>query len=329
MAKQSREAVRNRVEQLVRFYLRVMPIWRTHIQTARTQTEDEIIALSGRFASIIADLESAIDNSSLGGEDEASIGCTLQDSEEELRRVINLLEETLGTTSKMVTEIRTLASYTTELENMAKQVGDIADQTNLLALNAAIEAARAGEQGRGFSVVADEVRRLSQISGKTGKEMREKVNLISQKMMSALEAAEQTALRDVEAEHQSEEKLKGILKRLDQLLTRMTQSTAILQAQNRDIHREIEGVLVSLQFQDRVSQILCQVEHNLDQLQGQLEGYDKRYQHEAEFLDVDQWLTTMSDTYTTDDQRLNHQRASASARGAAVRAQESTETTFF
>ncbi|WP_425515792.1 methyl-accepting chemotaxis protein [Methylogaea oryzae] len=229
----------------------------------------------------------------------------------------------------MVTEIRTLASYTTELENMAKQVGDIADQTNLLALNAAIEAARAGEQGRGFSVVADEVRRLSQISGKTGKEMREKVNLISQKMMSALEAAEQTALRDVEAEHQSEEKLKGILKRLDQLLTRMTQSTAILQAQNRDIHREIEGVLVSLQFQDRVSQILCQVEHNLDQLQGQLEGYDKRYQHEAEFLDVDQWLTTMSDTYTTDDQRLNHQRASASARGAAVRAQESTETTFF
>jgi methyl-accepting chemotaxis protein len=45
---------------------------------------------------------------------------------------------------------------------ISKLIEGIALQTNILALNAAVEAARAGEQGRGFSVVAAEVRELSQ-----------------------------------------------------------------------------------------------------------------------------------------------------------------------
>ncbi len=83
---------------------------------------------------------------------------------EKMKAVFERAESTSG-------KVFELEAKTRHVHQITEIITSVAHRTNLLSLNASIEAARAGEAGRGFSVVADEIRKLSESAGRSADEI--------------------------------------------------------------------------------------------------------------------------------------------------------------
>lgn len=141
--------------------------------------------------------------------------------------------------SEVQQAIETLAESVEVLGKRSEQIGgivdvitSIADQTNLLSLNAAIEAARAGESGRGFSVVAEEVRKLAEGSGRAAEQIGELIKEVQSETAKAVRYME-IGTREVEVGSDVVNKSGNALRLITDAVSRMTMlAEAIAQDMN-------------------------------------------------------------------------------------------------
>jgi sugar diacid utilization regulator len=117
----------------------------------------------------------------------ATIAATLQQ--------MNASQEELDATMSEVAKLSDKAAVDVgNTGQIIEAIQQIATQTNLLGLNAAIEAARAGDLGRGFAVVAEEVRKLSDQSSHSAKDIKQTLSELKKSMETVLRNTQQTAV---------------------------------------------------------------------------------------------------------------------------------------
>ncbi|TWC61369.1 methyl-accepting chemotaxis protein [Pseudomonas sp. SJZ103] len=285
----------------------VLPIWSRQIEAARSISETSILKLSERFGTLSSNISHSV--SSNGGQDASQqLVDLLEVGQHDLNSIVLALRAALSNKENELKEVMQLSGFTEQLQQMAKFVGDIASQTNLLALNAAIEAARAGEAGRGFAVVADEVRKLSSMSGETGRKISETVITVNAAIARTVQMSRHHAEQDTLTLADSERVVSQVIEHFRATAQTIVRNSHDLQQQSANVADEIAQVLVALQFQDRVSQMLTLITHDLDKLQQQL---DERNElslggHTLAPMTSDRWLHELSTAYTMPEQHAIH-----------------------
>ena len=289
----------------------MLPILSRQIESSNIQTEQSINELSGGFSALASQLEDVISASqsksnNLG--DGQGIINLFNESENSLKTVVDSLESSLSLEDRLLSEVQGLSAQTSELNEMAGAVGQIADQINLLALNAAIEAARAGEHGRGFAVVADEVRKLASMSADTGQKMIEKVTNIVEAVNDTQKQAEDSINHNRTVVDDGKTTIDSVFARLQDTIETLQDDSSSLRSSSEDIRDQISNVLVSFQFQDRVSQILNKVLNDMNTMvenvsSSQSQRMDNKTLSPVNF---EEQVQQMKDSYTTEEQHYMH-----------------------
>lgn len=287
----------------------VLPVWSGQVVLAQSHMEEQVSALTANFANLIQRLEAAsmahqstasvIDDGSSGG-----VVALFNDSQAKLDSIVASLRTATEMQGLLMQEIINLSSFTGDLKIMASEVRGIANQTNLVALNAAIEAARAGEAGRAFSVVASEVRKLSALSGETGKRISGKVEMVNNAIAATMAMSQEYTERDSEMVANSEQLITQVIDQLRSTTDKLSEAATEFRNESVIIRHEVEGALIALQFQDRVSQMLGNVYQDMNKLENHLATAGSAV--EIHSMNADKWLGDLASTYTMAEQLTVH-----------------------
>ena len=310
----ARHAADAEIERLTQLYTQCAPVWIRQLETVRGEADTEVGQLARVFGNITQRLDDAIGLSgpspTRNGNAQDEILVALGRNGRELETLVAALRLLQTSKQRIVQEIGAEAA---RLKDNASEIRQIALHIRMVALNATIEAARAGAAGKPFAVIVSDMRELA-VRTAEASELFSRNNDRLHGMIGA--AFREQAEKDsgIVSIAGAEELVRKVVASSEAMMRQLTRAIAAMEDERKGVREDISQVLVSLQFQDRVSQILSHVTRNLEDMQAHLRGGDR------DAMDDLQWLERMAGTYSTPEEFDNHTgtRLSTVQAGSAV-----------
>jgi len=263
----------------------MLPIMSRQIESSNLQTEQSITELSGGFSGLATQLEEVIAASQSRSEnlgDGQGILNLFNESESSLKTVVDSLQSSLSLEDRLLNEVQGLSAQTSELNEMAGAVGQIADQINLLA--------------------------LASMSADTGQKMIEKVTNIVEAVNDTQKQAEEAISHNRTVVDDGKTTIDSVFSRLQGTIETLQDDSSSLRSSSSDIKDQISNVLVSFQFQDRVSQILNKVLSDMNTMVEDVNGSQSQRldNNVLKPVDFENQVQQMQNSYTTEEQHYMH-----------------------
>ena len=249
-------------EFLLRRVLEMVPRIQSQLSSVIDHTETSTIQIGEKVRSIYEKAQEHLQESNEinkqfsgktvvnGTEESMSLSRVISNALTLLQEMSDMLEENGNLNSQLSKSIDAILENTATINKITEDIQYISDQTNLLALNAAIEAARAGEHGRGFSVVAEEVRKLSDRTNQASND----ITLIVGKVNDSVQAISNSLVDSLKKTESKKESVNGAV---FSLLSSAKESTGVFSklvegsvVSSQSVAQNIDQIILSLQFQD-------------------------------------------------------------------------------
>lgn len=292
----------------------VVPIWLRNITAAREHAEDNMQQLLGSFANMVENLDSSLgQHASAGGIEAGTIDELLERHQPELEQLLRTTRLAMRLKDLMFDGIQALEVTLADMALQAREVQSISRATHLLALNASVEATRASTSGEGFAVVAQEVRRLAAQSRQAGTRLGDHVDAMQARIHAISKEVRKHDTEHDEITLQADENARQVLRVLLRSTSEFVQASRALQESSRTVQDDLEKIMMSLQSQDRLSQMLCSVTDDMARMGHWLDGTDDPLANSPNL-----WLERLEKSYTMEEQRSSHHNTVVIDKQAAV-----------
>lgn len=217
-----------------------------------------------------------------GNNSNTSLSEVIQSSLALLREMIEMLEHNSKLNMDYSQAIDTILVNTAEINKISDEIQYISDQTNLLALNAAIEAARAGEHGRGFSVVAEEVRKLSDRTSLASNNIIQIVGKVNSSVRDISRSLLENLKKNTEKKTHVDHAVNELVRTAEESTEVFTKLISNAVASSESVAKNIDQIILSLQFQDITKQQIDQALQPLEKIKINIEELlNKALQNDA------------------------------------------------